>query len=40
MMGLWLFSIFDYYFGYKECELKEMRRYLRNDAELNYGLNI
>lgn len=39
-MGIWLFSIIDYYFGYKECEVKKMRKQLREDAERNYGLNI
>jgi len=40
MMGLWIFSIFEYYFGYKEYELTKMRKELREDAENNYGLNI
>ena len=39
-MGLWMFSIFEYYFGYKDCELTKMRKELREDAERNYGLNI
>jgi hypothetical protein len=39
-MGLWLFRLFDYYFGYEDIKLNEMRIELREDAEMNYGLNF
>jgi hypothetical protein len=39
-MGLWLFRVFDYYFGCEDIKLNELRKQLREDAETNYGLNI
>lgn len=39
MMGLWIFRIFEHYFGYDDSEITKMRKELREDAEKNYGLN-
>lgn len=40
MIGLLIFRIYEYYFGYEDSELTKMRKQLRDDAENNYGLNI
>lgn len=43
-MGLWLFRLLDYftdyYYGYKDYEIKLMRKNLQKKAEIEYGLNI